>query len=181
MTTDKVTWRNLAQLWRFCPALLDAESTAWMEVAAGGRIGRIGDISFQYDRRAALTGIRFGNGREQSFRIRMPGAVEKLFRASMFHQLSDVHHHNAVANVFDHAEIMRDEQIGEMEFALQVLEKIERLRLDRNIQRADGFITDHQLRVERQSACQTDALALSAGEGVRVTLHVFGTQPDNLQ
>ena len=181
MAAHKVTRRNLAQLRRFGFTFVDAKSATRMEVTTGGRIGRIGDISFQHNWRAALTRIRFGNGREQRFGVGMPGPIEKLFRASVLHQLSNVHHHHAVTDVFDHTEIVRDEQIGEMEFALQILQKVEGLRLDRNIQRADGFITDDQLRVERQGARQTDPLALSAGKGMRVALHIFGTQSDNFQ
>ena len=54
---------------------------------------------------------------------------------SALDQLADVHHRHAITNVADDGEIMRDEQIGQLEFLLQFLQQIEDLRADRHVER----------------------------------------------
>ena len=76
-----------------------------------------------------------------------------------------------------HAEIVRDEQIGEAELVLQVLQQVDHLRLDRHVERRDRLVADDQLGLERQRAGDADALALAAGEFVRVAAHVVGRRP----
>jgi hypothetical protein len=46
-----------------------------------------------------------------------------------FHHLAEIHHRDAVAQMPHHAEIVRNEQIGEAEIAPQRLEQVEKLRL----------------------------------------------------
>ena len=58
--------------------------------------------------------------------------------------------------------------------------KIEHLRLDRNIQGGDRLIGDDQARVERKGARQADALPLPAGKFVRVAAHLGRVQADLL-
>ena len=64
---------------------------------------------------------------------------------------------------------------------LQLLHEVEDLRLDRHVERGGGLVGQEQARVHRQRAGQADALALAAGEGVRVAAHVPGVEPDVLQ
>src|SRR5262245_770820 len=52
--------------------------------------------------------------------------------------------------------------------ALQLYQEVEDLRLDRHVERADRLVAHDQRRAERQRAGDTDALALAAGELVRV-------------
>jgi len=59
---------------------------------------------------------------------------------------------HAIADVAHHVEIVADEEIGQPEFALQIDQQIEHLRLDRLVQRGDRFIEDHQPRRQRQRA-----------------------------
>ncbi len=61
-----------------------------------------------------------------------------------------------------HAQIVGDEDIGQVEVALQVLQEVEHLRLDGNIQGRHRLIADDQLGVQSQGAGNADALALSA-------------------
>ena len=52
----------------------------------------------------------------------------QFFRSRHLHHFSDVHHCHTITDVLDHTQIVRDEQIRQVEFALQVLEQVERLR-----------------------------------------------------
>ena len=63
---------------------------------------------------------------------------------------------------------MADEDVGEAEFVLQVLEEIEHLRLHRDVERAHRLVEHQHLGLQRQAAGDGDALALAAGELVRV-------------
>jgi hypothetical protein len=67
------------------------------------------------------------------------------------------------------AEIVRDEEIGEAELALQILQQVDDLRLDRDVERRDRLVADNELRIERERPRDADALALSAGEFVGIT------------
>ena len=67
----------------------------------------------------------------------------------------------------DDAEVVRDEDVREVELVLQVVEQVDHLRLDRDVERRDRLVGDDQLRVQRERARDADALSLAARELVR--------------
>src|SRR5882757_7310053 len=81
-----------------------------------------------------------------------------------------------MADMGDDGEVVRDEQIGEAVLALQVDQQVDHLRLDRDVDRRYRFITYNRARPERQRAGNADALPLSAGELMRIVLHLVGPQ-----
>src|SRR4029453_17191599 len=76
---------------------------------------------------------------------------------------------------------MCDEQIGKMMLALQVDQQIDHLGLDRYIKRRYRLVAHDQAGVQRQGAGDADALALAAGELMRVVLHLIRPEPDLLK
>ena len=76
--------------------------------------------------------------------------------------------------IFHHRDIVCNEQIGQPQAILQVLEQIQDLGLHGHIQRAGRFVTDDQLRMNGQGAGNGDTLALAAGEFMRITPFGFG-------
>jgi hypothetical protein len=94
---------------------------------------------------------------------------------------AEVHHGDPVRRVLHHREVVRDQQVGEAEADLQVAEQVHHLRLDGDVERADRLVAHQQLRPHRQRAGDADALALAAGELVRVALGVEGLQPDQAE
>src|SRR5258707_12770557 len=62
--------------------------------------------------------------------------------------------------------------------ALQVDQQIDHLGLDRYVERRYRLVADDQARPERQRARDADALALAAGELVRVILHLIRPEAD---
>ena len=62
---------------------------------------------------------------------------------------------------------------------LQLHEQVDDLRLDRDVERRHRLVADEQARLERQRAGDADALALAAGELVRVALGHVGQQADH--
>src|SRR5437667_11285754 len=85
--------------------------------------------------------------------------------------LSQVHHRDSIGDVADHGEVMRNEQVGDPELALESLKKVDDLGLDRDVQRAYRFVTDNEIGFNGQRPGDADALALSAREFVRVAVH----------
>ena len=73
----------------------------------------------------------------------------------------------------DHGKIVCDKNIRELEFVLQILHQVDHLRLDRNIQRADRFIRDDDLRIGRKRPRDSDALPLAAGKLVRIAIRLL--------
>ncbi len=69
-----------------------------------------------------------------------------------------------------HAQIVRDEQIGQPQLGLQVPQQIDDLCLHRNIQRGHRLVAHYEARMQHQRAGDADALALTAGELVRIAI-----------
>ena len=76
---------------------------------------------------------------------------------------------------------MGDEQVGEAQALLQVLQKVYHLRLDRDVERRDRLVADDQLGLDRERAGDADALSLAARELVRVAALVPGREADLLE
>jgi hypothetical protein len=51
------------------------------------------------------------------------------------HDPAEVHHGDPVRDVPDDGQVVRDEDVGQLELVLQVLEQVDHLRLDRHVQR----------------------------------------------
>src|SRR6185295_4521389 len=80
-----------------------------------------------------------------------------------------------------HHQVVGDEKVGKLQIALQVPQKVDDLRLNRHVERRDGFVTDDEAWIERERARHADALALSAGELVRIIVHLRAAQADALE
>ena len=97
--------------------------------------------------------------RVQGFRVGMQRGREQLFRRRLFYHLAKVHHSHFVRNILDNGEVMRDEHIRKAEFALEILEEIDYLRLDGDVQRADRLVA-HDKFWPRESALAMPILCL---------------------
>ncbi len=106
--------------------------------------------------------------------------VERLLVGDL-DQLAQIHHRDAVADVLHHGEVVGDEQIGEAEALLQILQQVDDLRLDRDVERRHRLVADDQVGIDGERAGDADALALPAGELVRIAPGMFGQQADDFQ
>ena len=88
-----------------------------------------------------------------------------------------------VGNFGDDAEVVRDEQHGRVALALQIADEMKDLGLRGDVQRRGRLIGDEQRRFEDQRHGDHDALALPAGELVRIgRINALGIrQPHVLQ
>ena len=62
--------------------------------------------------------------------------------------------------MLDDAHVVGDEQVGQAELALELLEQVEDLRLDRHVERGDRLVADDEVRLEDERPGDADALAL---------------------
>lgn len=91
----------------------------------------------------------------------MKGILVESLGCGDFNDLTEVHYCNAVGDVFDDAEVVGDEQIGEVECFLKVFKEVDDLSLYGYVEGGDGFVCDDEFGVEREGAGNADALALS--------------------
>ena len=89
------------------------------------------------------------------------GRQRRLDR-SLFDDLAAIHHQHAAAQMAHDGEIVRDKQHGEAELGAQPRQKIEKLRLNRDIEPGNDLIGDQNLRNVAKRARDIDALALAA-------------------
>ena len=164
-------------------AALVGVGAAGAETAAARRIQRAGHIALQHDTvaLAGRDGVRHGNGRDQAAGVGVDAVGDQLKAVGQLHQLAQIHNADAVGNVLDNAQVVGDEQVGQPHLLLQVLKHVDDLRLDRNVQRGDRLVADDELGVHSQGAGDADALALTAGELVRVAVGVLTVQADALE
>jgi hypothetical protein len=87
------------------------------------------------------------------------GAVELLGRGHL-HQLSQVHDRDPVRYVPHHRQVVRDENVGQSQVILQVVQQVDHLRLDRHVQRRHGLVTHDQSWVDGQGPRHPDPLPL---------------------
>ncbi len=83
-------------------------------------------------------------------------------------QPSAAHHRDTVGDLGDNAHVMGDEQHRGAVIALQITDQGENLLLRGDIERGGRFVRDQEFRLQHQRHRDHDALALAAGEAVRV-------------
>ena len=125
--------------------------------------------------------INTRNGRQQRLRIRMQRIAVNHLGRGVLDNAAQIHHGQVIADVFDHGQIVGDEQVCQMQFVLKVLQEIDDLRLNGNIQGTDRFVTHNEFRRQGQSSGNTDPLPLTTGKFVRITTGSRGGQAHTIQ
>ena len=147
------------------------------DFAEGGEGGVGGEVG-RFD---AFAGAEFGDGGEEGFGVGMLWVADDLLGGADFDGVAFPHDHDAVADVFDDGEVVRDEKHGDAALALDVLEEVDDLGADGNVEGADGFVANEEARFDSEGAGDADALALAAAEFVGVTVDVFGKEADGFE
>ena len=155
--------------------------------AAGEAAAGAADRSGSADRRVSLMRLR-GAAAPAAARSAPPtsarrctgcsGRAKKAAARRALDDLAEVHHRDVVADVLHHRHVVRDEEIGQAELALQPRQQVQDLRADRDVERRHRLVADHQLGVGGQRARDVDALALPARELVRKQVLLLGAQAD---
>ena len=150
------------------PAALDRVRAAARETASARDRARARQIAGEAVPVAGLVGMRGRDRGQERPRVGMGGPAEQVVGAGDLHDAAEIHHRDAVRDVTHDREIVRDEEVGEAELGLQVLEQVDDLRLDRDVERGDRLVADEKARPKGKRPRDADALALTAGEFVRV-------------
>jgi hypothetical protein len=103
----------------------------------------------------------------------MFGVSIKLCRIGEFYHPAQVHHGHTIADILDHPQVVCDKKKCQVEFLLEILEKVEDLGLDRHIEGAHRLIGDDEFGANGERPRYPDPLPLSPGELMGVTVHVF--------
>ena len=119
-------------------AYLRAVTAAGVELAALRRIHGARNIAFKYYE--LMLFVRRRDSVKQSLSIRMQRMVENFLRFRKLNHCAKVHNADSVADVFDDAEVVRNEQVCEILLFLKVLQQVDYLRLNRNVKSRNGFV-----------------------------------------
>jgi hypothetical protein len=92
----------------------------------------------------------------------MEGEAKKGVPGRHLDDDAEIHDRYHAADVLDHAEIMADEEVGQVKLPPQVRQQIEDLSLNGYVEGRDRFIGDKERRVKGQGPGNADALPLSS-------------------
>ena len=113
-----------------------------------------------------------GNRRQQRLRIGVQRLLVEFRAGRQLHQLAEIHDRHAGRDVADHAEVMRDEQVGQLQVLLQLLQQVDDLGLDGDVERRDRLVADDEVGRGGERAGDADPLPLAAGELVRIAVAI---------
>ena len=159
----------------------EGQRAARVEAAAGRRIDRARDVALQHQAVAPGPRVRHRRRGDQRLGIGMQRPVEHGRLGADLDDPPEIHHRDPVADMLDHAKVVRDEQIGDAALVLQVAQQVQHLRLHRDVERRDRLVGHDQAGIERQRPGDAEALPLAAGELERVFLRRLRAQPDPVQ
>ena len=151
-------------------ALGFGDGAAGLERAAFGWIIVRGDVAGERNVFLFASRIGLGNGFQQGLGVWMLGRGVEFSGRGPLDKFAKIHHADFVADMLDDGKIVRDKKEGDSKFFLQVADEIEHLALHRDVEGGDGFVGDDEFWFKGEGARDADALALSAGEFVRVTV-----------
>ena len=98
----------------------------------------------------------------------MQGLVEYIGNRRLFDHSAEVHDRDPVADMPDHAQVMRDKQETQAMSGAKTIQQFEDLGLHRNIQGRNRLIGNDESRRQNQRPGDTDALSLPAREFMRI-------------
>lgn len=103
-----------------------------MESAASGRVERTGYLPLEEKSPPSPLHWRVGDrsGRKQSVGVRVKSFTKEGVRRTHLDDFSEVHDGNSIADMPNHREVVSDEQIGQPEAGLQVIEEVQNLGLN---------------------------------------------------
>ena len=159
----------------------DAVCASWFERTSDRKLSDGWNGALNGRERNGAVGRKRRNSAQQALRIRMSGCVEDIGFGAQFDQVPGVHHGDAIGNVRNNGEIVRDEEHRQSKFVAEIIEQIENLLLDGNIERGGGLVGDQQLRTVDDGHSDHDALAHASGELVRIAARtLFGVGDGNI-
>ena len=106
----------------------------------------------------------------------MQRPLVQLVDRAFLDELAQVHHPDAIAEVPHHRQVVRDEEVGETEVALQVVEQVQHSRLHADVERTDRLIEHDDLGFDRERPGDAQPLPLPTRELMREAVGVRGVE-----
>ena len=91
----------------------------------------------------ALPALR--DRRQQALRVRLARIAVDVVGIRDLDDLALVHHHHLVGDVLHDGQVVRDEDVGEPELGLQVLQQVQHLRLHGHVERRHRLVADQDV------------------------------------
>ena len=110
----------------------------------------------------------------------MGRAQPDLIGAADLDQLARVHDHDAVGDLEQQREVMRDEQDREPQPVLELEDLLQDLALDDDVEPGRRLVHDHDLRLDGERHRDHHPLAHAARELVRVAAQPRARNPDEV-
>lgn len=107
--------------------------------------------------------------------------VEDFGGGAGLDEFASGHDQDGGAEVFDDGEVVRDEEVGEGELVLEILEEVDDLGLDGDIEGADRLVADEEFGFDGQGTGDSDPLPLASGELVGIAVQVSGVEADEVE
>ena len=107
--------------------------------------------------------------------------LEDLGRRPLLDDPAGAHDDHLVAQGPDHAQVVADEEVGEVVARLQLAQQVHDLRLDRHVEGRGRLVEDDEARPQHHRARDGDALSLAAGELVGIAVAALGVESDLAQ
>jgi len=140
-------------------ALRQSGRAAGMETAPRRSLHRPRLVAMQQNSLLPGTGLRRGNSGKKSLRIRMGRIAVEFISSGNLNNFTEIHNRNTVRYVLHHRKVVCNKEVSQAEITLEILEKVDDLRLDRNIKRRNRLIAYNELRIEGKSPGDAYALA----------------------
>src|SRR5919197_3723780 len=106
-----------------------------VEATAARWVDRRRHVAGEDDPLALCLDCRVGNrhGGEESLTVRVQRPLVEINAVGELNDLSQIHHRDTVADMAYHGKVVRDEEVGQLEAILQLLEQVDHLRLDGDV------------------------------------------------
>src|SRR5262245_7994719 len=121
------------------------------------------------------------HGREKRFRVRVMRRRQHRVAGAGFDNAAAIDDGDAIGEVGDHRDVVRDQEIGDIEAIAQVGQQIDDGGLYGNIERRDRFVADNELGLGSNGAGDTDALLFAAAHLVRIAIDIVRRQPHAIE
>ncbi len=125
--------------------LRHSEGTVRAEAAAGGPVAWVRRLAVDRGQPAvARLGVDAGRGVQQRPGIGVTRIRQQLLGWAFLHDLSGIHHQDALADIRYDTEVVADQDHRSAEVAVELAQQFQDLRLDGHIQGGCRFIGDQQ-------------------------------------
>src|SRR5487761_463492 len=151
---------------------------AGVEAAAARRVDGGWHLPGEDDSMAGARPFGVGDhgGGEQRRSVGVAWRPVEVRGVRRLHDLAEIHDADPIADMLDHRQVVGDEDVGEAELRLEVLEEVDDLGLHGDVEGRDRLVADHQAGAQGERTGDADPLTLASRELRRKAVVVLGIE-----